>query len=167
MNPELKAKWVEALRSGEYKQGSNRLLTADGRYCCMGVLCNLIDPEGWTETLSHKTESGISYSQGMGFESVLKISDIPAGVTMTLANMNDKGKSFPEIASYIEANLRASPKSAGSTRVSLSWQSRARTPRVKPVPLSPTDGNRDGRTFFLIAAGMLAVVVWVLWRVVQ
>lgn len=42
MNPEVKAKWVAALRSGEYKQSRERVL-ADGRggFCCLGVLCDL------------------------------------------------------------------------------------------------------------------------------
>lgn len=40
MNPEIKAQWVAALRSGEYEQGRNKLNT-DGKYCCLGVLCEL------------------------------------------------------------------------------------------------------------------------------
>ena len=36
----LKAKWVEALRSGDYKQGTNRLRIGD-EYCCLGVLCDV------------------------------------------------------------------------------------------------------------------------------
>lgn len=32
--------WLEALRSGEYKQGKNRLHGNDG-YCCLGVICKL------------------------------------------------------------------------------------------------------------------------------
>jgi hypothetical protein len=40
MKPEIKAKWVKALRSGEYKQGRNRLRDGDS-FCCLGVLCNL------------------------------------------------------------------------------------------------------------------------------
>ena len=40
MKPEIKQKWVEALRSGEYSQG--KLSLYDGtNYCCLGVLCNL------------------------------------------------------------------------------------------------------------------------------
>lgn len=40
MNPEIKAKWVAALRSGEYKQGRGQLRIGD-RFCCLGVLCDL------------------------------------------------------------------------------------------------------------------------------
>jgi hypothetical protein len=34
-------KWVKALRSGKYKQGTGTLLTANGRHCCLGVLTDL------------------------------------------------------------------------------------------------------------------------------
>jgi hypothetical protein len=37
---ELKAKWLEALRSGNYPQGKKRLRSEDG-WCCLGVLCNV------------------------------------------------------------------------------------------------------------------------------
>lgn len=40
MNPEIKAAWVAALRSGDYKQGGTVLRRRD-RYCCLGVLCDL------------------------------------------------------------------------------------------------------------------------------
>lgn len=40
MNPELKAKWVAALRSGKYEQG-HEYLNKDGKFCCLGVLCDV------------------------------------------------------------------------------------------------------------------------------
>ena len=36
--PEIKKLWVDALRSGLYKQGHNDLLDAEGGHCCLGVL---------------------------------------------------------------------------------------------------------------------------------
>lgn len=45
MNPEIKKAWVDALRSGNYKQGDDEVLReehADGpAYCCLGVLAEL------------------------------------------------------------------------------------------------------------------------------
>ena len=38
MNPQIKAQWVADLRSGQYEQG-NGYLNADGKLCCLGVLC--------------------------------------------------------------------------------------------------------------------------------
>lgn len=40
MNPEVKAKWIAALRSGDYVQGQGALRRGD-KYCCLGVLCDL------------------------------------------------------------------------------------------------------------------------------
>lgn len=34
------AKWVEALRSGEYKQ-TQGFLEKEGSYCCLGVYCEV------------------------------------------------------------------------------------------------------------------------------
>jgi hypothetical protein len=56
MNPEIKAKWIAALRSGQYEQargGLQRYLYRDtetGRidcgFCCLGVLCDLASHQG-------------------------------------------------------------------------------------------------------------------------
>lgn len=40
MNPKVKQKWLEALRSGEYKQTKENLRDGNG-FCCLGVLCDL------------------------------------------------------------------------------------------------------------------------------
>jgi len=44
MDKEVKQKWVDALRSGKYKQGQGYLRTPDG-YCCLGVLCEVLNAE--------------------------------------------------------------------------------------------------------------------------
>jgi len=41
MNPEIKALWVDALRSGEYQQGKLLLKPTKNTFCCLGVLCDL------------------------------------------------------------------------------------------------------------------------------
>ena len=46
MNPEIKAQWIAALRSGEYRQGRNTLRDAKDRFCCLGVLCDLAEKAG-------------------------------------------------------------------------------------------------------------------------
>ena len=48
MNPEVKQKWVDALRSGKYEQGSEKLRSMSG-YCCLGVLCDLYAQEHDTQ----------------------------------------------------------------------------------------------------------------------
>lgn len=47
MKADIKRRWVEALRSGEYEQGTGALrqLDEDGKvvgYCCLGVLCDVV-----------------------------------------------------------------------------------------------------------------------------
>lgn len=57
MNEEIKAQWVAALRSGEYKQavGTLRDERRDGSvgFCCLGVLCDLAAKAGVVELETH------------------------------------------------------------------------------------------------------------------
>lgn len=46
MNKEIKGKWIAALKSGKYKQAIGGLKSDNG-YCCLGVLCDIVNPEGW------------------------------------------------------------------------------------------------------------------------
>lgn len=95
MDQELKAKWVAALRSGEYKQADCQLYNdrADA-YCCLGVLGML---------------KGIPLSKLKGDASKSTPSewgDLSEDAVCQLVNMNDsQHKSFEQIAAYIEANL--------------------------------------------------------------
>lgn len=50
MNSYMKA-WIEALRSGKYEQGVKRLRDED-KMCCLGVACDVIDPDGWEKSPS-------------------------------------------------------------------------------------------------------------------
>lgn len=95
MDAELKAKWVAALRSGEFEQGRSLLFSND-RYCCLGVLACVVNGAKGAEGAY-----GCDYQHG-GYE--IAHSNFPDHKTH-LEDMNDVGKSFPEIADYIEANL--------------------------------------------------------------
>lgn len=46
MREEIKAEWVAALRSGEYKQGQGVLRSRNDEFCCLGVLCDLAVKDG-------------------------------------------------------------------------------------------------------------------------
>lgn len=46
MKKEVAEIWVQALRSGKYKQGQGALRTGDA-YCCLGVLCDLYNSDNW------------------------------------------------------------------------------------------------------------------------
>jgi hypothetical protein len=96
VNTEIKAKWVAALRSGEYKQIKGNLKTSSG-YCCLGVLCEIDDIEFVESNVSGDGPNASVYTYLNMFVGP-KNSD-------TCIKMNDNGKSFNEIADWIEANL--------------------------------------------------------------
>lgn len=42
----IKQKWIEALRGDKYQQTVGILKSASG-FCCLGVLCDIVDPTIW------------------------------------------------------------------------------------------------------------------------
>ncbi len=116
MNAEWKAKWVEALRSGNYQQAQHRLkkiVIVDGQpamgLCCLGVLCEVYDPSiladapDITGVVYPKTGGG----NGMFLPSqVADAADIGQKEQEALVCCNDSwGWSFSQIADHIEKNL--------------------------------------------------------------
>lgn len=61
MNPDVKAKWLTALRSGEYSQTKGYLHNAEG-YCCLGVLCDIAVKDGVIESSTSDAEN---YAEGV------------------------------------------------------------------------------------------------------
>lgn len=56
MNPEIKAMWVKALRSGDYYQGTDYLaVKREGfaEHCCLGVLCEIAKAQGIVAEKTH------------------------------------------------------------------------------------------------------------------
>lgn len=115
MREEIKAKWVAALRSGEYKQGIGRLRydTDDGTsYCCLGVLCDLAEKEGITRLHLGEEESYAHYDDDADLlpPSVMRWAGLDDSDTeirgYELTYYNDESQfSFNEIADLIEENL--------------------------------------------------------------
>lgn len=108
MTPELKAKWIEALRSGEYKQTKDYLHTAEG-YCCLGVLCEVWNEGRWEPgALNDVYRFAYEDDKFAGFlnDAVCDALGLDSAQMRTLADMNDrKDKLFAEIAAYIEEKL--------------------------------------------------------------
>lgn len=114
MNADLKAKWIAALRSGDYRQVQGYLHN-EGGFCCLGVLCDLAavpfteGPSDDTDGLvrfydfgaRHRNEEMICGDMREGLKT--GFSDL----ALELAEMNDHGRSFAEIADWIEANIPA------------------------------------------------------------
>jgi hypothetical protein len=109
MNPEVKARWVAALRSGEYEQATGQLRKTTGSFCCLGVLCNLYDSAAWGKEFDgydgvpSNTVLDWAGLDSQHFNSAVRV-DI-GGVVLTLYEHNDKGRTFAEIADAIEAQL--------------------------------------------------------------
>lgn len=104
MNPELKARWVEALRSGEYEQGYAKLRSTDDTYCCLGVLYD-IDVGDWVRTKSEGYLVGDRYANNH-VSQYLQSVDVNWQASNKLVDMNDfERKTFAQIADWIEQNL--------------------------------------------------------------
>lgn len=105
---DLTKRWVEALRSGEYKQAQGLL----GRnfddvdshrpttFCCLGVLCDLVDPNRW-HTGGFKADDNLTINYKVPPKDVWKRIDQDI-VMDTLIRLNDGGATFNAIADFIE-----------------------------------------------------------------
>lgn len=107
MNPELKTKWTDALRSGRYSQGQEVLRSVDDKFCCLGVAADIIDPTGWGPG---GPQDGDCYvwcdSIGNLPYSTLSVLGIDSEIMTDLIGMNDDdGATFGDIAAWIEKNL--------------------------------------------------------------
>ena len=130
MDAELKRKWVEALRSGEYKQGDSKLHDPKSdAFCCLGVLCKVagadfgpyvgLDANDEYGDYDHVPVLGGEIISGRDDEELSSEFAYRIGLSehqAALIRMNDgfgvvgregyrAPQSFLEIADYIEANL--------------------------------------------------------------
>lgn len=102
--------WLAALRSGEYKQGRG-VLKEDGRFCCLGVLCDLADVP-WGNYHIHAPYIESFVLDGASFkysvyppDDICKMMEVCGLDQYVLATENDRVTSFAEIADLIEANV--------------------------------------------------------------
>jgi hypothetical protein len=99
--------WALALESGKYEQGTG-CLKRDNHYCCLGVLCDLIDNTKWNIT----TRNHFIYNETSDASLPSNIKLVPSGhdhyyIQSELINMNDVAeKTFKEIAQYIRENIK-------------------------------------------------------------
>lgn len=116
MKRSLKEKWTTALRSGKYKQAMGKLKGRarynpngfDVGHCCLGVLLDIVQPDGWTTDRHGIAHTGASRSvKHECFNQYINPSlahslGLPAGTQKILGKMNDTGSDFEQIAQYIE-----------------------------------------------------------------
>lgn len=126
MNKRVKKKWLKAIRSGEYVQGTGQLVTppetktGDHEFCCLGVLTDLYLEEknkGWDGAFSLRSKIAAFNAAALPCE-VYKWAGLDddnprvpfKGQLTELAELNDgsediKAKSFKQIANLIERHL--------------------------------------------------------------
>ncbi len=99
LTKKVKNQWLEALRSGKYKQGKGKLIKATNSgfsYCCLGVLQAITGLEIVnSELLTNKKDISCSCVKGLSTD-----------MQDNLASYNDKeDKSFDWIANWIDKNI--------------------------------------------------------------
>ena len=120
MNKEIKAKWIEALKSGKYKQTKGTLKDEHG-YCCLGVLCEIFREETgkgeFVPTLKNSNNKRFQaddiIEEGVPPSPVIKWAEMEnnnPSITLDekpklLAVANDNGSTFLELADIIEQQL--------------------------------------------------------------
>jgi hypothetical protein len=105
MKKQMAQKWVDALRSGKYKQGHMELHNKkDNTFCCLGVLDDLypeLNLSGCSDSdLLNFRKCGLKDSVGL-IQPGFRIDD-EYQETITLAYLNDNSFTFDEIADIIQ-----------------------------------------------------------------
>ena len=120
MNGRLKKQWVEALRSGNYKQSRGALceVGVGGReyFCCLGVLYDIAAVGDWEKDAPETSAWGIPFDPDKDAPEDIEWGYLPSWVLRKvglnqdqqqgLAILNDDiDSTFSTIADYIEARI--------------------------------------------------------------
>lgn len=114
MKPNLFAKWMLALKSDKYQQGK-KYMRKDDTYCALGVLCNLSKEGKWIEDERNKgvyyykveDEKAVSFPPGAVINWAGMKKENADLMTAFVSQLNDKGRSFKEIAAALEKMYKA------------------------------------------------------------
>ena len=110
---EIKKMWLAALESGEYEQGYGQLYNKLNKaFCCLGVLqhCLLDGEVEVAETDEHpifKEGDFIGLPSKWFYDKFPQLGWVKQEA-FELAEMNDNGNSFKEIAAYIRSEWKVS-----------------------------------------------------------
>lgn len=107
MPPEDKAAWLKALRSGDYTQG-RQYLCVNGKFCCLGVLAHIKEVPSKTNPRYHDGVETFDFGDGKLCRSILPngFLGLDTEFQTVLADENDNGMSFAEIADFIEETVK-------------------------------------------------------------
>ena len=107
MEPELKERWLVALKSGEYKKGKH-LLNHDSELCCLGVLCEILElPKRLISNRDNQFEY-IYEEEGMFVtlsSSLLQKLNMSSTIESRLSATNDQTETFKEVIKLIEESV--------------------------------------------------------------
>lgn len=117
MKPKIKKLWIGALKSGKYQQNTHSL-NSWGKYCCLGVLCDLHRKrtkklkwkDGYYDGQDGVLPSSVMKWAGLHRSNPTVHNDLKNGSYLIdkkprLSDLNDSGASFKDIASMIENSL--------------------------------------------------------------
>ncbi len=102
MDKLYKEKWIDALRSGKYKQTRFELKTFDNHFCAVGVLCDIYYKDKWIINLIDQSSYAILEED---YDTMMNNLNFNINELITIIEMNDQYLSFDKIANYIEENL--------------------------------------------------------------
>jgi len=128
MDPKFKKRWLKALRTpldeGGYRQTDGKLWNDHGdgdAFCCLGVACNLfaldgevtwndrfIETEGYHGGKVYPQPGGTMVSldtMGMPPVDILGLMGMSPKAAGRVADLNDDGQDFVQIAQWIEEHL--------------------------------------------------------------
>ena len=128
MDKKIKRRWLRALRSGKYTQCKGSLHIKDDGFCCLGVLCDILrkdfDNVKWRDSGYHPNGDDddeeceifqrtavlpieiMKYAKLCDRESYVEIvSPKDNESKVSLAELNDEGWTFEEIADVIAKQL--------------------------------------------------------------
>lgn len=104
---DLLVKWIAELRSGKYAQGQKRLRTPDDKFCCLGVLCDIVGEGNWEKNAMHGEYTYVMGPHASG--AMLPISEVFSPLHRYEHNFvkwNDENRwDFKEIADEIESTI--------------------------------------------------------------
>lgn len=106
MNQEFKEKLIEALQSGKYSKGKGALRRGDD-FCCLGVACDLLNPNGWGQICPDKRVVWGNDELGLVLNFLPRNSRIETEIGLSqgeqhqLAALNDDSDTFDPVIEYL------------------------------------------------------------------
>jgi len=104
LKPKVKKRWLSALTSGNYRKAKDSL-KHHGRFCCLGVLCDLFDPSGWDAETPYLTPFTNKLYQGQDTTpppDVIEWSGLSEIAIDRLMRANDETAGWDKVIKIIE-----------------------------------------------------------------